>query len=583
MTNQNIKVATVTPQCYLGDALKNAENIVNIINDTKADIILFPEMALTGYSIGDYVFSQELQKNHQQALDLIVSATTNKVVVVGGLLYLNKQILNVAYVISNQHILGVTPKYNFANGQEFNDYRYFTDPLTVESHFVYNEKQINVGKNIYTFNGVKFAVEVCHDLWVENAPNIEYYQNGALMVLNISASPFSVDKDKIRTNLCNEASFRGGAYIYTSSGPSETSSDLVFSGHQIVSVLGKTILNVETMSFDNIVNITNISIDVLKNAQRAVDYEKTIVSKNEKYPFRVNHNQALQIVDVTKAALYKRISHIGTTDVVIGVSGGLDSTLALLFAYDTYKTYGFDLKGIHGITMPGLATTNKTKSIAVRLMEKLGVHTLEMPIEEEVKHHLALIGHDSVTKDVTYENAQARYRTYILMDYANLCKGIVLGTGDMSEIALGWSTFAGDQIAMYGLNSGLPKTCVQAMVNFYANKYPFIKEELEEVLNLPITPELTGHDQLTEDLIGRYDINDFIMYQTIYLGKEHNKIINKLETLFELSKEEATIYLNRFIKRFKQNQFKRIAVCEGVKIFDFSLSPREYRFPGDMK
>ena len=583
MNKEILKIATVTPVCYLGNTLENAKNIVDIVNSAEADCILFPEMAITGYSLGDYVFNQQLKKEHNEALDLIVSNTPDKVVIVGGLLFSNKQILNVAYVISNKRILGITPKYNFANGQEFNDYRYFTQPHSVDTSILYNGYLVSIGKNIYEYKGVKFACEICHDLWVDDAPNIEYYNKGASVVFNLSASSFSVDKYKIRVSLCNEASSRGGCYVYSSSGPSETSSDVLFDGQQIVSLFGENLLSDVTMSFKNVINITEINIELLKNGNKVNHFDGEPVQIEEKYPFKVDKNQADQISNVIKAALYKRLKHIGIKDVVLGVSGGLDSTLALLFAYDTFITYGIDVKGIHGITMPGFATSSKTKSIAVRIMEKLGVDCKEMPIDKEVKSHLSLIGHDSITKDVTYENAQARYRTYILMDYANLTKGLVLGTGDMSEIALGWSTFAGDQIAMYALNSGLPKTCIQAMVNYYANKYTFIKEELSEVLNLPITPELTGNDQLTENLIGRYDVNDFIMYQFVYLGSPFDEIIDKLVSLFDLSIDEANVYLNRFVKRFKQNQFKRIATCEGIKVFDFSLSPREYRFPGDMK
>ena len=269
---------------------------------------------------------------------------------------------------------------------------------------------------------------------------------------------------------------------------------------------------------------------------------------------------------------------------VIGISGGLDSTLALLFAYDTYKKYGMNTKNIHAITMPGLGTGSKSKNLALNLMSKLNVTSNEVSIKKEALIQLKLLQHDPAIHDITYENVQARARTNYLMNYANLIGGMVIGTGDMSEIALGWSTFNGDHMAMYNLNAGLPKTAVKALVKYHIDIYPEIKVELKKVYNAIISPELTGSDQATEDKIGKYQINDFVMYHLFTKGASKERIIYLLEICFGLKKNQALKYYTNFLKRFNSNQYKRLTGPEGVKIFELSFSPRgDFRYPGDMK
>ena len=304
-----------------------------------------------------------------------------------------------------------------------------------------------------------------------------------------------------------------------------------------------------------------------------------------KLPFAALSDEECQkIIDATSIALKKRLDYIGIKKVVIGISGGLDSTLTLLFAYSTFKKYNMDLNNIIAITMPGMGTGSKSKSLAKSMMEKLGVNSREVSIKKEAISHLKMLGKDPNVKDVTYENVQARIRTLVLMNTANSEGGIVLGTGDMSEIALGWSTFGGDQLSMYSLNSGLPKTTIKRLVEYYEKMIVDVKNELKRVRNAVISPELTGSDQATEDRIGKYEINDFIMYHALGNGYSKERIIYLLNEVFNMDNEVALNYYDNFFKRFNRNQYKRIASAEGVKIFKFSLGVRgDFKYPGDMK
>lgn len=606
-----LKIATVTPKTKIGHPLENVKEIIKSIQLVpNAKIILFPELSITGYSLGDWFFQNSLYNEFQDALKYLVDASSNQVLIVGGILRLNSTLLNVAYVIQNKHILGVVPKQFLPKSHEFNEPRYFMSGHkfmeTITKCKIFNE-EVPFGKIIFKANNydISFGIEICGDLWNNYSPHIDLYYQGVDIVFNLSSSPFYVNKNQTRKLICKSASIKGqGAYVYTSTGASETSSDVIFASHQIAFECGIEKLNQVSFSFETIANYVDVDLEKIHYERLSNDWLEMNSSLNYQivnynleessdysleqlptaFPFKLDEKAAQDIIDATSAALYKRLTHIGCETTIIGISGGLDSTLAFLFLVNAYQKYHLDLKKIIAVTMPGLATGNKTKSLAISLMEKLNVTSLEIQIKEEVEHHLALINHDTKTKDVTYENAQARYRTYLLMDLANKYNGIVIGTSDMSEIALGWSTFNGDQMAMYGLNSGIPKTAVKDLIAYFQKIYPNLSDELEKITKLPITPELTGDNQTTESIIGDYTINDFIMNSIFGNGYSKERIVYLLNKVFKLKNDQAINYYDNFMIRFKRNQFKRLTAPEGIKIFDFSMSPRsDYRFPGDMK
>lgn len=609
--HEYLKIAVVTPKTIIGHPLDNVKEIINSLKLVeKAEIVLFPELSITGYSIGDWFFQNSFYNEFEQSLKYLVNASSNQVLIVGGPLKINSDLLNVAYIIQNKRILGVVPKQFLPKTHEFNEPRYFKSGTefmeTIDTCNILNE-EVPFGKIIFKaekFN-IKFGIEICADLWNNYSPHIDLYYQGADIVFNLSSSPFYVNKSHTRELMCESASIKGqGAYVYSSTGSSETSSDVIFTSHQIAYECGEKILNKVSFDFETISSYIDIDLEKIRydrisnnrlDINSFIPYKHVIFNLEESedyqleqlpsaYPFNINDQAANDIIDATSAALYKRLTHIGCKKSIIGISGGLDSTLALLFLVKTYEKYHLDLKDIIGVTMPGLVTGQKSKSLACKIMEKLNITTLEIPIKEEVEHHLKLIGHDTITKDITYENAQARYRTYLLMDLANKNNGIVIGTSDMSEIALGWSTFNGDQMAMYGVNSGLPKTAVKQLVCYFKTIYPNLSDELEQILNMPITPELAGSDQTTESIIGDYTINDFIMYSIFGNGYSKERIVYLLNNVFKLDQDISIKYYENFMKRFKRNQFKRLTAPEGIKVFDFSLSPRsDYRFPGDMK
>ncbi len=607
-----IKVALVTPKVCLGNPLQNANEILKAVNKQKnADILVFPELSITGYSLGDWVFNRELLEQAKLALKKLVEASTKQVMIVGMPLEVTGAIYNCAVVIQNKKILGIIPKVNLPDSGEFYEKRFFTSgkkfldkPIQID---LWGDS-VKFGQQIFynPLTSCYFGVEICGDLFGQSNPHQFLYQNGADVVFNISASTYHLHKKEIRLHLINDTSYRfKGTYLYVSNGPSDSTSDMTYSGHQIASVCGDTIFNKETLSLDTVINVIDVDIDSIRFVRYSDGYAKGQSHILPEYtPFDIFRDTIYQleklpdtdpfvpkkmedfeeIIDVTTTCLKHRLDYVGVKKVVIGISGGLDSTLALLFCYSCFKKYGLDVKGIIAVTMPGLGTGSKSKNIARNLMNKLGVDAREVSIKKEAMLQLKALGHGNEEKDVTYENVQARLRTMYLMNLANLEKGIVIGTGDLSEIALGWSTFNGDQMAMYNLNANLPKTMVKALVQYYINVFPQVKLELKKVYRAIITPELTGSDQATEDKIGKYQINDFIMYHIFVEGASKEKIVYLVTQVFKLTDEEAGAYYDRFMNRFKHNQYKRLASPEGIKIYSFTLCARgEYRFPGDMK
>lgn len=612
--NNYLKVALVVPKIKLGDPEANAHNIIKLASEAKkAPIVVFPELTVTGYSLGDWFFNQELLKQHTTALQTIVDQSNEQVWLIGSILEHQSNLYNVCYVIQNKKILGIVPKINLPTYQEFYESRIFTSGKCFYDHTedVYICGQmVPMGNLLFVDDGqkVSFGIEICEDLWQNYAPHQALYQANATLAINLSSSPFHVNKDKRRLQLCNNASYLGkGVYLYVSTGISETSSDVVFSGHAIACELGETLLDEETLQDEEKIYFVDLDLEAInkrrletrspisiedpKGIKRIpyclrIDSSTTSLDRKlNKYPFALQTDEnSEKVINIIREALYHRLTHIGIEKVVIGISGGLDSALALLFTWECFKKHNLPTKNILAFTLPGLGTGSVSKNNAISLMKKLEVTSQEIDIKEETYHHFDLIGQDAQHKDVTFENIQARYRTLTLMNIANKEEAIVLGTGDMSEIALGWSTFNGDQMAMYNLNAGLPKTVVKELVIYFANKYPSLQEVLMKIANATITPELTGFDQATEDIVGHYEINDFLMYHLFVRGASKDHLVFILQKAFDLKESEAITYYENFLKRFNRNQFKRLTGPEGIKIFEMSFSARsDFHYPGDMK
>ena len=607
-----LKVALATPKVSLGKPMDNAKEIVNIMNNNSlAKVILYPELCITGYSIGDWLFNASLLEEVKQALKYIVDSSTEQILLVGLPLEYCGGIYNCAVVIQNKKILGVIPKVTMPRTGEFSETRYFmSGKKIVENGITINlfNEEIPFGSLLFKNeeHNVCFGVEVCGDFWSQLPPHINLYQKGADIVFNLSASTFYLGKNEVRRTLVQYTSDKfKGAYLYSSCGPSDSTSDITFTGHQLAYNCGQKVIDVETKSLDTVVNIVDIDLETLRYSRYSDGYSRDgeVVSNRfvnfelsesssyklhniiDKHPFIPKTNEQYEeIIDIISLSLIHRLNYIGIKKIVLGISGGLDSTLALLLVYNAFMKYKISPKNIIAITMPGFGTGSKSKNIAIHLMEKLGVDSREISIKKEAIQQLKMLNHDLETKDITYENVQARIRTMLLMNTANREGGIVIGTGDMSEIALGWSTFNADQMSMYNINSGLPKTTVKAMVKYFITKYPELKLELTKVCNAIISPELTGSDQSTEERLGKYEINDFILYYIFGCGASKNRVVYLLKEEFGLSDELANSYYDNFMKRFNRNQYKRIAGPEGVKIFHLSLCPRgDFRYPGDMK
>lgn len=607
-----VKVALATPKVILGNPQKNAKEILKIANDyPTASIIVYPELALTGYSLGDWLFNAELLKQAKEALYMIKEHTNNQILILGMPLEYSGAIYNVAVVLQNKKILGIIPKVNLPRTGEFYETRFFTSGKKIVKNptkFELFGEEVLFGSLLFKneTHNVCFGIEICGDMWGQINPHELLYQKGADIIFNISASTYHFGKKELKKSLIKNASSKfEGAYLYVSNGPSDSSSDITYTGDQIGVVCGEFILDQSTLSLETVVNLVDIDMEMIRFMRYSDGYCRdsleveqnfisfTLVQTNDYsleaipdlLPFvPKNDNEFNEIIEITSISLKHRLDYVNTSKVIIGISGGLDSTLVLLFAYYTYQKYHLDPKNIIAVTMPGLGTGSKSKNIALNLMQKLGVTMKEVSIKKEAMNQLKLLNHNMLEKDVTYENVQARIRTMYLMNLANLEKGIVLGTGDMSEIALGWSTFNGDHMSMYNLNSGLPKTTIKALVKYFITIYPKVKNELKKVYNAVISPELTGFDQATEDKIGKYQINDFILYHIFMRGASKERIIYLLGICFHLESNDCLKYYENFMRRFNLNQYKRLTSAEGIKIFKLTLNPRgDFRYPGDMK
>ena len=639
------RVAASSPEIYLGDCVNNADNIIHIAESlAKKDVqlVVFPELCITGYSCADMFLRKELLAQAQQELDRIKTALQDlSILVCVGLPIEDEagRLFNCAAYVHSGEIVGIVPKTYIPNYGEFYEKRWFTsadkrlsDEITL--NYVANRPTVPFSPNIIIkdLRGAIVGTEICEDLWVSAPPSGELCKAGANIIINPSASNDVIGKREYRRSLVAMQSGRCRAgYVYASSGAGESSTDLVFSGHCIIADNGR--IAGETSDYSKRMNkkvseddvmssgfvISEIDIDrcmndrhrynsdswadvpdvikvILNGENRMKDYQ-IWPKKVNPYPFvpsdkNNRKNRCMEILSLQAKGLEQRLISTGIKNVVLGISGGLDSTLALLVCCDAFEALGIPKRNIYGITMPGFGTTSTTKTIADRLMEEFGVTAVEVNIEAACRQHMKDIGHPDDVFDVTYENIQARERTQVLFDYANMVDGLVIGTGDMSELALGWCTYNGDHMSNYAVNCSVPKTLVKYIVQAYASECAStdeMKNVLCEIADLPISPELLPPDkdgniaQKTEESIGKYDLHDFFLYHFLRNGESRDRILKLAEIAFaNVSKGEIEKTLETFFTRFRQQQFKRSCIPDGPKVGTVSLSPRgDLRMPSD--
>ena len=621
-----LKVAAAVPHVEVADCDFNAGRILSLMEQAATrgvEIIAFPELSLTAYTCGDLMLQPTLLNGAEEALETLIrkSRKLPLVGIVGAPLRHGSAIYNCAVVFSQGKVLGVVPKSYIPDYSEFYENRVFTSGAGI------TDDQISVGGVLCDFgvdltfdvNGVEFGVEICEDLWVAQQPSSQLALDGAKVIFNLSASPEAVGKHAYLRQLVIQQSARTlSAYVYTSAGFGESSTDLVFAGKAFIAESGHLMAETERFSLEEKLIVADVDIELLEfQRQRNTSFrvnesgsENTVIEMEIPDPLQsstldrvVNPLPFLpaaeqeeacyeEMFEIQSHGLAKRMRHIGSKCAIIGISGGLDSTLTLLGVVRTFDKLGLDRKGIYGITMPGFGTTDRTYHNALELMQLLGITMLEIPIREACLQHFRDIDVDPTDRSATYENAQARERTQILMDLANKLNGIVIGTGDLSELALGWATYNGDQMSMYGINGTIPKTLVRKLVTWAATKAENerIGEILHDVVATPVSPELLPANdegkiaQKTEDLVGPYELHDFFLYHFINSGYSPEKILYMAECAFGEEYDRATIlkWLKVFFRRFFSQQFKRSALPDGPKVGLVSLSPRgDWRMPSD--
>ena len=625
-----IKVAAITPDLQVGDVPFNTEKMIEqmkLAAAEKAKLAVFPELSLTGYTCGDLFLQDSLLQGVYMGLKEILqaSASMDMVVLVGFPFYIRNSLYNVAGVIFQGKLLGIVPKQYLPNYSEFYEARHFSQPETGYEYINLSSlgedgEMIPFGTNL-TFQAknlpaFRLGIDICEDLWMPIPPSSHHATAGATVIANLSASDETTGKDLYRRELVQNQSARlVCGYIYADAGEGESSTDLVFAGHNLIVENGS--LLVQSERFQNGMIVSELDLGRLISERRRMSTYPTVGSGKEylnvsfsfseiqetslsrqypRTPF-VPQNKAErdrrcdEILNIQALGLKKRLSHTGSKSAVVGISGGLDSTLALLVTAKAFDMLGLDHSGILSVTMPCFGTTDRTYQNACQLTRILGATLREVPIHEAVELHFRDIGHDSGVQDITYENSQARQRTLVLMDLANQSGGMVIGTGDMSELALGWATYNGDHMSMYGVNSSVPKTLVRYLVQYYAEstENEKLKDILMDVLDTPVSPELLPPDQgqisqKTEDIVGPYELHDFFLYFLMRFGYAPRKIYRLAIYTFEGIYEPAIIYkwLRTFYWRFFSQQFKRSCLPDGPKVGSVALSPRgDWRMPSD--
>ena len=620
-----IKVAAATPKIKVADPAYNTEEILKIIDETEkngASILVFSELTISGYTCGDLFLQQPLLTECKNQLLRIVKATENKsmLVVVGCPIVIKQKLYNCAVVISDGSILGIVPKTHLPNYSEFYELRHFTSGEGLEEDLWFGEEfgYVNVAVNqLFKCKEIPelvVACEICEDLWVPLPPSTYHAMAGATVICNPSASVETTTKESYRRSLVSNQSARLlAAYIYADAGEGESTQDVVYSGHHLICENGSVLA--EAKRFTNEIIYADIDVQKLAAERRKMtsfpggqtdDYfeqefslevkENKITRTFPKAPF-VPDNQderdkrCDEILSLQSMGLKKRLEHTNCKHAVVGISGGLDSTLAVLVTARAFDLLDIPRDNLICVTMPCFGTTDRTYQNAVSLIKELGATLKEVRIEKAVRQHFADIGHDENNHDVTYENSQARERTQILMDMANQYNGMVIGTGDMSELALGWATYNGDHMSMYAVNCSVPKTLVRYLVLYYAEttENKKLSEVLMDVLDTPVSPELLPPvdgviSQKTEDLVGPYELHDFFLYYMLRFGFPKSKLYRMAKLTFDGVYDDETIkkWLDKFYWRFFSQQFKRSCLPDGPKVGSVAVSPRgDLRMPSD--
>lgn len=622
------RVAASVPELKVGNVEFNTKEVIKeikILNKEGVQIVTFPELCLTGYTCAD-LFSQDiLLTKSKDAIKKVMDETKSLDVIsiIGSPIVCDNQLFNCAVVINKGEILGIVPKTYIPNYGEFYEKRWFSTSNTLTSRTINMfGKEVPIGIDLIfrdkDDDKFTFGIEVCEDLWSPKAPSVEAALNGATMIFNLSASNEVIGKYGYRKNLISMQSAKNVcAYIYSSSGVNESTTDLVFSGYAGIMENGSVLVENDRFNFETNHIISDVDIQRLMNNRikdisfmgigaasnyRVVDIELKDNNTDlrrvyDVYPFVPSNEskraeRCKEIVNIQACGLAKRIKHTGMKKCVIGISGGLDSTLAFLVVIEAYRKLGISFDNLIGVTMPGFGTTGRTYNNALTLMKNYGVTMREVSIKEASLQHFKDIGLDPEDRSVTYENTQARERTQILMDIANKEGGLVIGTGDLSELALGWCTYNGDHMSMYAVNTSIPKTLVRYLVKYFADIEPNeeCKKTILDILDTPISPELLPPskdgkiEQQTESVVGPYILHDFYLYHFMRYGASPDKIRYIANKAFDGMYDSETIdkWLKFFIKRFFSQQFKRSCLPDGPKVGTISVSPRgDLRMPSD--
>ncbi len=627
------RVAMASPAMKVADCRYNMEQMMALVTEARAEgaqVLLFPELCVTGYTCADLFRQTALLEASERAVQRLLTLTCewDGILVIGAPVPVDGRLFNCALLLQRGKILGIVPKTHIPGNNEYYEQRWFAPAMECKVKTVlYAGQEVPIGTDLlFPVKGspsLVLGLEICEDLWVPIPPSSLAARAGATLVLNPSASNELIGKADYRRSLVSTHSARClCVYAYASANPCESTTDLVFGGHMLLAEGGRILaesdrfetkgsllmadVDTERMVHDR-ENASSfhqrLSVDDTPAGWRRITLEPVVdVCKGlnrpvERHPFvpenpAVREERCQEIVSIQTAGLAKRLSHTGLKRLIVGVSGGLDSTLALIVAARTMDRLGLPRSQVLGITMPGFGTTDRTYGNALALMKSLGAEIREIPISEASLLHFRDIGHDREIHDITYENVQARERTQILMDLANKTGALLVGTGDLSELALGWCTYNGDHMSMYAVNTGVPKTLVKYLVGWYADHEAGedSRHILHDILDTPISPELLPPDpagkiaQKTEDVVGPYELHDFFLYHMVRYGAKPSKVLGLAEKAFEGTHEPEVIksWLKMFLKRFFAQQFKRSCLPDGPKVGTISLSPRgDWRMPSD--
>ncbi len=616
-----LRVCAATPDISVADCSYNAERILECIREAagnQAKVCVLPELCVTGYTCGDLFFQRTLLAAAEEQILRIAADTENLDIlsVIGAPLHVGGKLYNCAFALYRGKVLGIVPKTCVPNYGEFYEKRHFEQGETECRLIRFGDAEVPFGANLLiadkNMKEFVFGIDVCEDLWAVTPPSNAHAEAGATVIANISASNEVTAKADYRADLVKMQSARlYAAYIYADAGEGESTTDLVFAGDNMIAESG--VILARSKRFANESVYAEIDLERLIHERRrtttfgirnghyicytAFDTVKTELTRTvSKYPFvpqdtSRREQRSEEILAIQAMGLKKRLKHSHAKTAVIGISGGLDSTLAMLVAARSFDLLGADRKNIIAVTMPCFGTTDRTKNNAVGLAKSLGVTLREVSIEEAVEGHFRDIGHDPAVQDVTYENAQARERTQVLMDIANQENGIVVGTGDLSELALGWATYNGDHMSMYAVNAGIPKTLIRYLVDYEAKKTEnkVLFKTLQDILDTPVSPELLPPKdgeiaQKTEHIVGPYALHDFFLFYAVRFGFRPAKILRLAEKAFagEYDREFILAWMKVFYRRFFQQQFKRSCVPDGPKVGSVALSPRgDWRMPSD--